>query len=248
MSQDKAQSEPPLTERPKADDTMTEPVSAWNREPREWRERIEELEQHVETLIHRVVHLVSRTTGEQIRLLRAQRCEYGHACACEFDDAGTDIFQISSGCCVHGEDDCLPSLDHRSSPSAQPGPEPSNEQQPTMQQMYEQTENDPRRTVLTDFAAWLTTQPGTLEVGASHSSPAVLEAALRYMLDRAPEPQQELAEAAMSVALRRADHFMLALQEIAERGYTGASYVASRALRHAPPSFSLRPSQPEPKP
>lgn len=63
-----------------------------------------------------------------------------------------------------------------------------------MRELYEQTKNDPRREILTDFAAWLTTQPGTLHVGASHSSPAVLEVALRYMVERAADTEEGQTE------------------------------------------------------
>ena len=39
--------------------------------------------------------------------IRAQVCENGHRCRCEFDDSDPTVsMQLSGNCCVHGEVDC----------------------------------------------------------------------------------------------------------------------------------------------
>lgn len=44
-----------------------------------------------------------------VEIICAQRCPNGHACACRFEEAGPDLHQMSSGCCVHGEKECAAS-------------------------------------------------------------------------------------------------------------------------------------------
>lgn len=40
-------------------------------------------------------------------VIRAQVCESGHKCRCEFDERNPSVSMMLSGnCCVHGEKDC----------------------------------------------------------------------------------------------------------------------------------------------